>query len=152
MILRTLLSLLLLAALSTGCTERYDGPPTQFVEGVVTVDGRPAEGVKIHIVPKTPGVGEEARGISDQNGRYTLSSLQGRAGQGGMTGEYAVTAHWGKKHDLDKPFVDSASGDTITYEIREALPKLYHNVKSTPLTMTIVEGKNTINLELKSKP
>ena len=137
-----------------GCqpSPKGSGLNTQFVEGFVTLDGTPLGGVSLTFIPKTEGSGENAGGMSDSGGRYTLSSLNGAPGKGALEGEYVIVASKTESVDLAKPTISPVSGDTITSETRSVLHEIYRDRQKTPLTATVVSGKNKINIELESKP
>lgn len=135
----------------SGCGKKGSDLDTQFVEGIVTFDGVPTEGVYINFIPKMEGVGETANGVSNAKGRYVLSSLRGDPGKGVLEGEYFVTAAKSEIVELDKPKMN-AVGDPVTSESRPVVPLLYNGTKTTPLSAVVVKGKNKIDIELKSKP
>ncbi len=75
-------------ALSVGCSPKE--LKTDYVEGVVTMNGSPVEGATVTFSPK--GGGPTALGKTDATGKYTLSSLQGGGvGKGALAGDYVVT-------------------------------------------------------------
>ncbi|MDR1963853.1 MAG: hypothetical protein LBQ50_08750, partial [Planctomycetaceae bacterium] len=77
-----------LTVFSIGCPSNT--LKTDFVEGVVMLDGVPIADATITFSPK--GNEPAAVGKTDSSGRYTLSSLQGgRNGQGALSGDYYVT-------------------------------------------------------------
>lgn len=68
------------------------GPNVSYVEGVVTLDGQPIEGVSVGFSPVEGGSGTPAVGTTDANGEFKLTSIQGGSDQGGaVPGEYNVT-------------------------------------------------------------
>jgi len=79
---------LLLVAIG-GC--RRSGPVVEMVEGMVTLDGTPVEGVTVTFKP-AGGAGLMAFGLSRADGRFTLNATRGgKAGAGTAVGDYAVT-------------------------------------------------------------
>ncbi|GHT39424.1 hypothetical protein FACS189427_13550 [Planctomycetales bacterium] len=141
----------LFIVLLSGCFPKGTGLDTQFVEGTITLDGNPCEKVSITFIPKTAGSGEGANGISGTDGRYILSSLSGDAGKGALAGDYIVLASKSEAVELAKPKI-GPSGDPITSELKPVLPEIYRNEQKTPLSATVVKGKNKIDFALESSP
>jgi hypothetical protein len=134
--LRTLW-LIAAAVFVAGCGPK--GPDVQFVEGVVTLDGKPLDGATVTFaaVDKT---GIPAAGKTDADGRFRLNATQGKKyGKGTVVGDYVVTVQklfWPEK---------AVEPDHIT-------PLVYENSKDSPLRATIVKGRNTFEFALTSKP
>jgi hypothetical protein len=125
------------ALVVAGCGPK--GPDVQFVEGVVTLDGKPLDGatVTFAVVDKT---GIPAAGKTDAEGRFRLNATQGKKyGKGTVMGDYVVT--------VQKLFwpEGATEPDHIT-------PLVYENSKDSPLRATIVKGRNTFEFALTSKP
>lgn len=128
-----------------GCKKK--GLDTQYVEGVVTVDGQPAKGVQLRFVPKDPGNTEEASGVSDQNGKYMLTSTTGLPEKGAVIGEYAVMASM-----LDMTPVGPQREGVEILSYKELLPSAYLDKDSTPLSASIQKGKNLeLNFAIETK-
>jgi hypothetical protein len=114
------------------------GPDVQFVEGVVTLDGKPLDGATVTFaaVDKT---GMPAAGKTDAEGRFRLNATQGKKyGKGTVVGDYVVTVTklvWREK---------AVEPDHIT-------PLVYENSKDSPLRATVVKGRNTFEFALTSK-
>jgi 5-hydroxyisourate hydrolase-like protein (transthyretin family) len=97
---RTAIALLIcaMALVSAGCSNRYrreqTGLPPNRTSGQVLVDGQPAAGVKITLLP-VEGASEEnplAMGQTDEEGRFELSTYN--AHDGAPAGEYNVVLTW----------------------------------------------------------
>jgi hypothetical protein len=123
---------------------------TQYVEGIVTLDGTPVIGAHVQFIPKSEGVGQEAGGVSGKNGLYKLSSLSGDPGKGALEGEYLVTVAKNEAIKLPKPRINPNTGDEETHETKSVLPEIYRNKTKTPISVTVVRGKNKIDIKLKS--
>ena len=149
---RLLLPLLLATLFMAGCGRRGSDLDTQFVEGIVKLDGTPIEGVTLRFIPKNPEVGEEAGGISDAGGSYRLSSLRGDPGKGALEGEYIVLASKSEVVELPQPRLNRETGDYVTSELKPIIPAVYQDAAKTKLTKTVVRGKNKIDIELESSP
>lgn len=134
-----------------GCGQRYTGPETYYVEGIVTLDGEPLESAAIQLIPVREGIGEAATGWSDEKGKYMLSSVQGLPNKGAMAGEYKVIITAAEKYLLPKPYHNEA-GELITHGYRPRTSKIYADIATTPITASVSKGRNDIPFELKSKP
>ena len=131
--------------LGFGC--KKSGLDTQYVEGVVTVDGQPAKGVQLRFVPKDPGNTEEASGTTDEKGVYKLTSTTGEIEKGAVIGEYAVMASM-----LDKTPVGPQREGVEVLSYKELLPRVYLDKSSTPLSASIKKGKNLeLNFAIETK-
>ena len=64
-------------------------PPTYKVSGVVKLDGKPVPGATISFVPDSGTEAQPAAGISDNEGKYALTTFA--SGDGAMKGMYLVT-------------------------------------------------------------
>ncbi len=86
------LGLCLLALIGLlGCGDS-GGPSVQYVEGLVTLDGAPIEGVSVSFSPVKPDAGTPAVGTTDAKGVFRLTAVQGgKPGGGTGVGEYQVT-------------------------------------------------------------
>ncbi len=69
---------------------RWGGPDVNYVEGVVTLDGSPVEGVTVGFSPVDPA-GMAAVGTTDANGVFSSVDRGRRAEGGALPGEYNVT-------------------------------------------------------------
>ncbi len=142
---------LLVLVSAIGCEQKNpSGIETYYVEGRVTLDGAPLTDATVNFVPKTAGMGEDAAGRSNAQGIYKLSSLRGLPEKGAMAGDYVVTV---KKNEMVKLAVPKKTldGEPITEDLKNAAPEVYATPANSPLKVTVVTGKNTIDLELKSK-
>ena len=87
--MRRTLCLIAAALVVAGCGPK--GPDVQFVEGVVTLDGKPLDGAAVAFVP-VDKAGISAAGKTDADGRFRLNATQGKKyGKGTVVGEYVVT-------------------------------------------------------------
>ena len=131
-----------------GCTDGDFG----YVEGTVTIDGKPVEKALIGFYP--PG-GRGSVGTTDSEGHY---SLQYTAQQKGASiGTHKVTITTAMQEitadsyaEYDKPAPGEVREDVPGR--KELLDRSYQNRKKTPLTATVIAGTNPpINFDLKSK-
>jgi len=146
----------LLFPLFTGCGGGGAKFATEFVEGIVTLDGAPLEGAVVSFSPK--GSGKFASGRTDSSGRYTLTATQGGGnGKGTTPDDYIVLIVKNEAVPLAEPEKDEdgnprldASGNPITTRIANVLPVVYNNVDTSKLTATVVAGKNKCDFALSS--
>jgi len=149
------LLIVLLITLAVGGCGGPKGIPTNYVEGIVTLDGTPLESALITFIPAASD-GKVATGNTDAAGKYTLTSDGGVPQKGALAGDYTVTV---TKMDI-KEVPRQSSGpspasqspyaqpdmDTIQTLVT---PKNYSKADTSPLKATVAKGKNTIPLELK---
>jgi hypothetical protein len=147
---RAILRIGIIAALSAaaGC----GGPPSLVpVGGVVTIDGKAYEGVRVYFTPQTevPAKSFASRfaiGISDKDGKYTL---KGTYGEGVEVGEYKVTfsrvvARSGKA-DTDPNRKPEESG------AKESLSPEFTDIKKTKFTAVVSNSNREFAFDLKTK-
>jgi len=145
----------------TGCGPA--GLKTQFVEGIVTLDGQPLEGALVTYVPvqQTPE-NVSASGLTDEAGRYTLTAIgatiSGATGRGAPEGDYVVTIvkretiDTGPRRSSDGSVALTSDGEvemaTIT---RMVTPQLYSIPNTTTLRATVQRGNNDIPFNIESR-
>jgi len=123
---------------------------TNYIEGVVTLDGQPIEGVNVNFTPATPGVGEAAGGMTDASGKYGVTSVNGGAfGRGAVEGDYIVTLTKLEVTTFDAP-ISTPSG-LMYSSSEEKMPQEYTDIQHSPLKRTVVKGKNTFNFDITSQ-
>ena len=167
--LSILLPLTLLACL--GCNS---GLRTEYVDGIVTLDGNPVEGALVTFIPASAGEARVAAGTTDAKGHYTLTVAEGgRAGRGTTVGDYKVTVAK-RTPDKTKEKAEAAGNDTGASEqppSREEMaaaerarrsaglpppflyltPKKYNNPETSGLTANVVKGSNKFDFALTEK-
>jgi hypothetical protein len=136
----------LICCISGGCQR---GLQVQMVEGRVTLDGKVVADADVCFTPKADMLGISAVGTTDANGNYRLTSAQGGVfGKGAVTGEYEVRIIKFKDLNAIEP-VNPKIGDSVPLaNPKHHLPEKYANVKTSGLTATVKEGKNTIDFNL----
>ena len=136
---------------------------TEYVEGVVTVDGQPVPEATVTFVPVVEGQGAPATGMTNAQGVYKLTAtvtgeVAAKAEAGTLPGEYHVGV---MKNVIETPMsqeeaeeagveynpVDEYAEPKITYEV----PQKYNNPRESGLKVTVQAGQNNIPLELTSE-
>lgn len=116
---------------------------TEHVTGTVTLDGEPAPDIRVFFNPQESGI--PAHGLTDANGKYVITAMQGGGqGRGTVEGDYSVT--------FSKVQTTLKNEEKGLYETKQLLPLLYQDPKQTPFHATVVKGRNEFNFELKSDP
>ena len=134
-----------------------------YVEGVVTLDGKPVAGATVTFVPVNEGQGMSATGLTDAQGKYTLNPVGGgqlaaEAGAGTLAGEYYVGV---LKSEMETPLTEEeaeeqggeyveSSGESSA-KVTHIVPQKYNNPRKSGLKVTVGEGENSIPIELSSE-
>ena len=160
--------LVILGTCLVGCKGGVAGPPTEPVSGVVTLDGKPVAQANVVFVPD--GSGQAAAGITDEAGKYTLTTTNPQ--DGAVVGKYKVMVTKATSADptagLDLEGLSPAErdkkamqayyqsgaaknvGSKKVAEVKHELPVKYNNTAASGLTATVVKGKNTFDFALTS--
>jgi len=142
----TLAATLLVAVLAaSGCSKKAERPrvPTTTAAGQVLLDGKPLAGALVILHPQgaekveAPGAKEpipapSARGVSQPDGRFTLSTYD--TGDGAPVGEYAVTVVHRPAQKNGESFEPGPN----------VLPPRYASAKTSGLRVKISEGENEL--------
>lgn len=119
----------LLALASPGCDRPSEGPPTYPVQGVLKVDGKPAEGAQVILHP-AGGKDFDQRGARptgrvEADGTFRMTTYQ--IGDGAPAGRYVVTVYWAEYAESLEPSPDRLKGrygdpakSTLNVEIQES--------------------------------
>ena len=157
------LGLAVCSAALLGC----NGQPTlqtEYVEGLVTVDGEPVAEATVTFVPVTEGQGASATGMTNAQGIYKLTAavtgdVAAVAEAGTVPGEYHVGV---MKNVVDTPISqEEAEQQVIEYvppppgvrqepKITFVVPQKYNNPRQSGIRVTVEPGQNNIPLELTS--
>jgi hypothetical protein len=138
-------SALLLALAITGCGGQR-GPKVEYVEGVVTLDGKPLEGASVGYSPLSPGQGLPAGGKTDASGRYRLTAVRGGKPSGGTAvGDYGVMITKQEIIPADEPAPPPPRGgpppDPV--RLRSLIPEAYGEIATSGLQVSVKPGRNT---------
>ena len=150
-----LVGLLLLA----GCG---DGIALYPIEGTVTLDGKPMEGLMVAFAPEGGGI--SGAGRTDASGNYSITSTKGKGLPPGIynvaISEIVVADNGGTEMQEAESSSNSASyeqmamgNDMSQYKAAEkkkaGIPAKYN--KQSTLKETVAETDNTINFDLSTK-
>ena len=147
--LKTIIVLLSFGLAAIGGCSR--GPAVQYVEGVVTLDGKPVEAAIVSFKPEAGGLA--AAGTTDAAGVYKLNALSARAGAGTMPGDYLVAI---RKWEYQDPGPAPDPSNAEEYQKWQALsmkaarreptyitPQAYGDAATSGLKATVKKGRNT---------
>lgn len=142
------------------------GLPVCYVEGIITLDGKPLEGALVSFYPAVPGDNtRSAVGYSDASGKYTLTSDGGLPQKGALEGNYVVAISKqlvealgaGPVVPVDvsnlpspSPSIRSerAGGTSSQAKRTDLAPKVYADVSTSPLKATVKKGKNNLPFDM----
>jgi hypothetical protein len=126
------------------------------VEGVVLLDNEPVAEATVLFIPDG-STGQPAHGMTDENGKFQLSTF--KENDGALPGTYKVTITKSvpppqpPEPDPDDPQSVMAHFKAIKQQkkVKSPLPLMYANPQSTPFHYAVpVEGK--VTLELRKLP
>jgi hypothetical protein len=148
-----------LLSLVAGCGR---GPEFADVEGVVTLDGRPLDGVEVVFVPDADKGhnGPRASAFTDNQGRFQLHSDKVNKG-GAVVGLHRVyirdvtyiAAVGLPAMRGSRPPAELAPPDAQPEKAkRSRVPPAYSSPAETPLHVEVKPGRQTHNIEIKSGP
>jgi hypothetical protein len=134
----------------SGCSS--SGKPVE-VEGIVLLENEPVSDATVLFIPEG-GTGQPAHGMTDENGRFQLSTF--KENDGALPGSYTVTVT--KSVPPPEPPEADPSDSKSVYahfkaikeqkKLKSPVPSTYANGMTTPFHFTVpVEGK--VVLELK---
>ena len=136
---------------------------TEYVKGVVTLDGTPVPDATVMFTPVTEGQGVSATGRTDASGVYKLTAAAtegatAKAEAGTLPGEYyvgvikSVSEVPMSEEEADEKgveYVAPAPGEEP--EVTHVVPEKYNNPRKSGLKVTVEKGSNDIPLELASQ-
>jgi hypothetical protein len=143
-----------LVLIATGCHSK-NGPVD--VEGVVLLDNEPVAEATVLFIPEG-GTGQPAHGMTDENGKFRLSTFQ--ENDGALAGAYKVTVT--KSVPPPQP-PEAEPGDSRSImahfkaikqhkQEKSPLPAVYANEKTTPFHYSVpVQGKLILELKAPQK-
>jgi hypothetical protein len=126
------------AVLAVGCGDRAAMAP---VAGTLKMKGRPLANVQVEFLPEKTG--PRSSGVTDGNGRFTLTCADGRSGA--VIGPHRVVAV-----DLsvygDKPIPRGREEEVLLKPSR--VPPGYGDIARTPWKKEVGGGDNVFDLEI----
>lgn len=146
-----------LALVVVGCGPREPAGPTLYpVSGTLLVNGKPVADVGVQLVPVTPQVKSQqttatygASGITDQAGKFTLKSINGKPGA--VKGKYKVILTYTPKMD-PKEMSGMAKGGsakgTPPPEPELPFPKQYTRLETSTKEYEVTESPKPLELQL----
>jgi hypothetical protein len=118
------------------------GPPLAYVEGTVTVDGKPVPNALMTFIPTG---GTTSYGKTDKDGRYMLMFTDRK--RGAMIGAHKVEIEV-RRYSKDEIVEMQAAGEDVSDTFVE-IPKKYR--ADGALTAEVKKGSNKIDFKLDSK-
>lgn len=151
--------LMILLGMSGGCGKK--GPPTQYIEGIVTLDGKPVDNALVSFIPvqsvdmsnpNNLNVPLIATGNSGTDGKFRLSAVQGgKIGRGTTEGEYRVMIV--KKEMTNAPVVQKGKPIPVMKgppKFKYIVPKVFENPNKSGIVVTVKKGTNKFDFALKT--
>jgi hypothetical protein len=141
----TALGLCAAVVLTVGC----GGPKYVKVTGTVSMDGKALANTVVTFQPvggnDNPNPGRGSSGVTDSNGRYTLSVEPGK--EGAVPGKHKVTFATNRRLENVDPALGSPDG--VRPKEKDVIPRRYHD-PGEEFTVP-PEGTDKADFELKSK-
>ncbi len=134
-------------ALLAGCGPKR--PETMYVEGIVTLDGKPVENAAVMF---SPAEGRPASGSTDAQGRFELQTFEPR--DGAVPGSHKVTVTLNEVSGV-MPDPDGLSGEIAPggFQVKWIVPEKYSNPDSSGLTVEVDRSLDLpVKLELSTGP
>jgi len=142
------IALLFPALVLTGCGKAPNPFGAVYVEGTVTYDGTPIEGVSVTFIPQ--GGDLAAGGMTDSSGKFTLTIGGATLGSGAKPGRYDVTFTKVELPEM-RPLGEGPFAMPVpTYLI----PQKYENPRASGIASVTVDSdksKNKFSFELSSQ-
>lgn len=135
----------------TGCGQDRDPtlPDLVPVSGAVSLDGNPLANASVYFKPVGTTMGTGSTAITDEAGKYRLSTLHD--GVGAPVGEYQVVITKVVMPDGSE-FPKDAVLDPMSTPHKNLLSPIYSDPDKSKLTAQVPAGGGTIDFPLKSKP
>ncbi|MBA4030563.1 MAG: hypothetical protein C0478_06685 [Planctomyces sp.] len=121
-------------------------PDLHPVTGTVTLNDKPAAGVLVRFIPKSGTLGDGGNGLTDQDGRFSLTYRGEKAGV--PAGEYAVAFS-----KFAMPDGSSVSPDIQPESVgaKQVIPARYTSGERSGYLASVSKGSNNFDYSLKSK-
>jgi len=136
-----LLKLAMASVLVAGCG-KAGTEPTAKVTGTVTYNGSPAEGAAVTFYPEQ---GRPASGVTDAQGKFTLSTFA--SGDGAVLSKHTVTI--AEAASKEAPPMPGTPGAENYMPPAPRFPAKYADRSTTPFTATVEKGeKNEFTFDM----
>mgnify|MGYP002624504613 CR=1 FL=1 len=139
------------ASMLTGCFEKRVGPEIVNVEGTITVDGQPMEGLRIEFWPQVVGegtagkVGHNSAARTDANGHFVMEAADASGVMGAVVGSHKIAI-------LDLATVPEFLGraaENHSWGIPPRISIKYFNTITSELSATIDGPRTDISFDLR---
>lgn len=131
-------SLCLLLVVICGCNQ--NSKPLGKISGQVTSDGQPLDDGLVSIINLDLGVRVE--GEIQPDGTYEITTFEG----GVPPGDYSVIVY---PPEIPNPNAPPTSEPGLIVKKMDNIPKVYRAPNTTPLKVTVQQGENEYDIELK---
>lgn len=136
---------------SSGCSYEDEWsaqrPKTHKAKGTLMMDGQPLEGATIVMHAQAHDL--SSQGVSDANGKFTLSTFKPNDGAVAGAHKVAVTK---RTYEEVKTKFNSAEENSVAKVPKELLPKRYSSPVTSDIEVSIKEdGNNDLLIEISSK-
>jgi hypothetical protein len=149
----TLFMFLFSVTFLTGCGSTNSNPfGAVYVEGMVTLDGIPIQGVNVNFIPREGNF--TAGGLTDAAGKFTLAIGGSDPGTGAKPGTYDVIFSKMELADLPASVEESIQRGGGLPKPKHIVPQKYENPKLSgidPVTVSNKKADNKFTFELKSQ-
>lgn len=145
------LSLAAAAGCAAPAAPKWERPKTVRAGGVVRYNGQPLEGA--HVTFSNPAANVSAAGLTDAQGRFTLTTFE--SGDGAVPGKQQVAV---SKTQQTGPPVDKSAAPVFRPggappALRWLIPRKYASAATSGLTAEVPEaGTDELVLDLKGPP
>jgi hypothetical protein len=135
--------LLALAAALVGCS-KTEQPPLLEVEGVVLIDGKAADGIRVSFMPdsRKGAKGPTSSGVTDANGKFKLTT---DAGQPGAVAGWHVVL-------LSDTKIPQIEQEEEKEPATTRIPGKYSSLTKTDLLREVKAGNTKFELAISSAP
>jgi len=126
-----------------------------YVEGTVTYNGEPIQGVNVTFNPLDAGEQLSAGGLTDARGRFTLTAGGSPTGSGARPGSYDVTFAKFEIPQFESPEAQFAAIGDRQPEATHLIPERYGSPRTSgiePVTVTTNRRDNVFNFNLTTAP
>ena len=132
------------AVTTCGCGDS-DAPTMASVKGTVLYNGEQLEGAVVLFTPLT--VGQTARGITDAQGRFQLSTSSDN--DGAVIGNHLVTISKREQYDAPEQDPDRPPIPDTRPPPKSLIPEKYGQVRESPFKSEVTaDGENDFKFEL----